>query len=81
MPWGAKRSYLVLINPPYADVSGGVFTRELAKAVEIGLVASTRMQGNVVLEHASADDAPQVTGLECTDTRAYGDTSLSFYVR
>jgi hypothetical protein len=62
-------------------VRGGRITETLAKAVERGLTASLRPKGRVILEHTSAEDAPSMSGLTLADTRVYGDTALSFYLR
>jgi hypothetical protein len=35
----------------------------------------------VVVEHATRDPAPSIAGLLPTPSRAYGDTSLTIYLR
>jgi 16S rRNA (guanine966-N2)-methyltransferase len=72
---------LIFLDPPYAVIRGGRFTDSLAKAVERGLTSSLRTGGRVILEHTSAEDAPLVSGITLEETRVYGDTSLSFYLR
>ena len=67
---------LVLVDPPYADVTSGAAVRALDAIVAAGLVAPG---ARVVLEHGKNDAAPAIAGLVLGDTRRYGDTSLSFY--
>ncbi len=66
---------LVFVDPPYADLA------EAAEAIEL-LVDQRRCseRARIVLEHASRDMAPELTGLMRENTRRYGDTSLTFYV-
>jgi 16S rRNA (guanine(966)-N(2))-methyltransferase RsmD len=72
---------LVFLDPPYAVVRGGRFTVSLTKAVDRGLTSSLRPGGRVILEHTSAETAPPVSGVTLEETRVYGDTALSFYLR
>jgi 16S rRNA (guanine966-N2)-methyltransferase len=72
---------LIFLDPPYAVIRGGRFTDALSRAVERGLVSSLRPGGRVILEHTSEEDAPPVSGITLEETRVYGDTSLSFYLR
>jgi len=72
---------LVFLDPPYAVIRGGRFTDPLAKAVERGLTSSLRPGARVILEHTSEEEAPPVSGITLEETRVYGDTSLSFYLR
>ena len=72
---------LIFLDPPYAVIRGGHFRAALAKAVERGLTPSLRPGGRVVLEHASAQNAPPVSGITLEETRVYGDSALSFYLR
>jgi 16S rRNA (guanine966-N2)-methyltransferase len=72
---------LIFLDPPYAIIRGGSFTASLAKAVERGLTSSLRPGGRMILEHASSESAPPVTDITLEDTRVYGDTALSFYLR
>jgi 16S rRNA G966 N2-methylase RsmD len=81
MPWGPDAFHVVFIDPPYAEMKGGALSRTLAKAVEHGLSRSIHPRGDVVLEHAASDAPPPLSGLELRDTRTYGDTALSFYLR
>jgi 16S rRNA (guanine(966)-N(2))-methyltransferase RsmD len=78
----AKRAHefdLVLVDPPYAEVRGGVLAKGLAKAME-GFPAALNPGARLMLEHASSEPAPDIAGLSLEDTRTYGDTALSFYV-
>src|SRR5215472_11572654 len=68
---------LVLADPPYALVASGDATRALANLVRAVVV---RPDTRIVLEHAAANDAPEIDGLELASTRRYGDTALAFYV-
>lgn len=67
---------LVLADPPYAAVRDGSAPRAIAALVAAGWLAAG---APLVLEHASADAPPAIAGLVATDSRRYGDTSLSFY--
>jgi 16S rRNA (guanine966-N2)-methyltransferase len=80
-PWRPGSFDVVFIDPPYAAVRSGRLGRDLASGLQQGLVASVRVGGRVVLEHASPDAAPELPGLELETTRKYGDSALSFYVR
>jgi 16S rRNA (guanine966-N2)-methyltransferase len=79
-PW-RETFDLVFLDPPYVVIRGGRFTASLTKAVERGLTSSLRPGGRVILEHASAENAPPVSGITLEETRVYGDTALSFYLR
>ena len=67
---------LVFADPPYADVRTPPFRLLLA-------ILSTKLAigARLVLEHASADEAPTIEGLFLYRSRLYGDTALSFYRR
>ena len=80
LPWPPEAFDLVLIDPPYAEVRAPGLHR-LSKAFNQGLAPSVKAEGRVVLEHASADDGPEIAGITRRETRVYGDTALSFYVR
>jgi len=80
-PWKPEAFDLIFLDPPYAAVHGGRFTHALGKAVARGLMSALRPEGRVILEHASADSAPEVSGAALEATRVYGDTALSFYLR
>ena len=80
-PWKPEAFDLIFLDPPYAAVHGGRFTDALGKAVARGLMSALRPEGRVILEHASADSAPEVSGAALEATRVYGDTALSFYLR
>jgi 16S rRNA (guanine966-N2)-methyltransferase len=67
---------LIFADPPYELVRTGVAPRALAALVARGLLGP---QGRLVLEHASADEAPDLAPLACYDRRRYGDTSLALY--
>jgi 16S rRNA (guanine966-N2)-methyltransferase len=72
-----KRFELVFVDPPYADVKAGL-TKSTLEALFVPLLEA---RGMLVLEHASRDPAPIITGLTMEDSRIYGDTALSFFVR
>ena len=65
---------VVFLDPPYADVRLPAFAGILEKAGGLLLPGAA-----LVLEHASTDEAPAVTGLELDRSRRYGDTTLSLY--
>jgi 16S rRNA (guanine966-N2)-methyltransferase len=80
-PW-VEGFDLIFLDPPYALIRGGRFTEGLARAIERGLVSSLRSGGRVILEHTSEEDiAPPISGTTLEQTRVYGDTALSFYLR
>lgn len=66
---------LVFIDPPYADVREGRTGLALAALADVFAQAE-----ELILEHASGDEAPALQGCTYQDTRTYGDTALSFYV-
>jgi len=80
-PWPEKTIDLVFIDPPYAAVGVPRRGADLGQSLSRALAASLRPGGRVVLEHASADVAPVFSGLQIENTRTYGDSALSFYVR
>lgn len=65
---------VVFLDPPYADVRSPTFAGILDKAGALLLPGAA-----LVLEHASTDEAPGITGLELDRSRRYGDTTLSLY--
>lgn len=69
---------LVLVDPPYADVSSGALLREIGP-----LLAKTPSpltpSGLLVLEHATRDEPPSLPLLALEETRRWGDTSATFY--
>ncbi|MEZ4446742.1 MAG: 16S rRNA (guanine(966)-N(2))-methyltransferase RsmD [Polyangiaceae bacterium] len=68
---------LIFADPPYAEVAAGL-VRELTPLGDLWVP-----DGVFVLEHASADEPPELgaLGLEHEDLRRYGTTSVSFYRR
>lgn len=73
---GGQTFSLLLVDPPYALVSGGEAVTALAAVAGAGLLAPG---ATVVLEHAARTPAPEVPDLTLDDTRVYGDTALAFY--
>jgi 16S rRNA (guanine(966)-N(2))-methyltransferase RsmD len=67
---------VVFLDPPYAEVRLPAFSGILEKAG-----AALAPGGVLVLEHASADEAPAIVGLALDRSRRYGDTTLSLYGR
>jgi 16S rRNA (guanine966-N2)-methyltransferase len=67
---------LVFCDPPYADVARA---DGVAKVLE-ALAAHHVLQDGalLVLEHATRDASPETLAFRRSDTRAYGDTTLSF---
>jgi 16S rRNA (guanine(966)-N(2))-methyltransferase RsmD len=65
---------VVFLDPPYADVRAAGFAGILTSVAV--LVAPG---GALVLEHASSDAAPTISGLDLDRSRRYGDTTLSLY--
>ncbi len=76
---------VVFADPPYADVRSGVAVRALERiAARIADAYEPATDGGApraiwVVEHDSKDEAPVIIGLTWSDTRVYGDTSLSFF--
>ncbi len=66
---------LVLVDPPYVDVSGPA-ARSIERIVGRGLISPDAL---VVLEHATRDSPPDLARMVLTRSRVYGDTSLAFY--
>ncbi len=65
---------LVFVDPPYVDVRARGFVEILAGAAALVAPGAT-----LVLEHASTDPPPAVSGLDLDRSRRYGDTTLTFY--
>ncbi|WXB15520.1 16S rRNA (guanine(966)-N(2))-methyltransferase RsmD [Pendulispora albinea] len=68
---------LVFADPPYKLVKGGELARALGPIVESDALAP---DATVVIEHASGDAAPDVSGLSLEESRRYGDTTVSLYL-
>lgn len=68
---------IVFADPPYAEIPSGKLQLAMAQ-----LKISQRLEvgGLLVLEHASKDMSPTVEGLECAESRHYGDTCISIYL-
>jgi len=65
---------LVFLDPPYADAA--------AAAVHLGAMGPViAPSATVVFEHSSRDAVPAPAGFDCTDSRVYGDTQVSFFAR
>ena len=62
-PWESRRFDLVFVDPPYAEMRGGVFAKPLAKAVAQGFPAALKPGARMVLEHASSDAPPAISGV------------------
>jgi 16S rRNA (guanine966-N2)-methyltransferase len=69
---------LVLVDPPYADVTSGALERELRGILgqETKIVAAGAL---LVLEHAARDAPPSLAPLTLESTRRWGDTAATFY--
>jgi len=67
---------LILADPPWALVDSGDATRALLSLIAEGVLAPA---GWVVLEHSSRTPSPTCAPLARVQTRAYGDTTLTFY--
>jgi 16S rRNA (guanine966-N2)-methyltransferase len=80
-PWSRGGFHLIFLDPPYAMVRGGRFSDSLTKVAPRGLASALLPEGRIILEHASAEKAPEVSGIALEQTRVYGDTALSFYLR
>jgi len=65
---------LIFCDPPYNLVTTAPFRSVLEQAG-----ARLRPGGTLVLEHATADAAPEITALTLEVSRRYGDTTLSFF--
>jgi 16S rRNA (guanine966-N2)-methyltransferase len=70
---------LIFADPPYADVQSGAAPRALGRVLEGSVLCSD--EAVMVLEHSSKTKAPSLATLTLVETRAYGDTQISFYVR
>jgi 16S rRNA (guanine966-N2)-methyltransferase len=67
---------LVVMDPPYAEVSSPAFAGVLAAAARVVAPA-----GALVLEHAAKDAPPAIAGLQVARSRRHGDTMLTIYRR
>ena len=67
---------LVLVDPPYVEVTRPRFAEPLAIAA-----TTLRPGGVLVLEHAATVAPPPIPCLDVDRTRRYGDTALTLYVR
>jgi 16S rRNA (guanine966-N2)-methyltransferase len=81
LPWGHNAFDVVFVDPPYELLRETRPSSALAKLLGRALGPSIRAGGQAILEHARADGAPVLPGLKLEDTRTYGDTALSFYIR
>lgn len=66
---------LLFADPPYA------ISAKLTKLLERLGEAELSPQARLVIEHAAADEAPQLSQLSWLRTRRYGGSALSFYER
>ncbi len=66
------RFNLVIADPPYAKLDAAVID-QLGKLLLPG--------GRLVLSHSSKLAAPELKSVSLTQTKTYGDSSLSFYLR
>jgi 16S rRNA (guanine966-N2)-methyltransferase len=67
---------LVFADPPYAALAEVPPT-----LVALLQTATLAPRARVVVEHASRDHAPAITGLTPRPSRAYGDTTVTLYDR
>lgn len=71
---------LIFADPPYALVTKGEAESSLSLVMKALTEAKAVSPGaRIVVEHGKGDDAPTIAGLTASDTRRYGDTSVSFY--
>jgi 16S rRNA (guanine966-N2)-methyltransferase len=61
---------LIVAGPPYAELNVAVLL-QLAQLLQEG--------GTLVVWHSSRIDPPALESIQLTDSRRYGDSSLSFY--
>ena len=64
---------LIFADPPYGSGLGG---KALASAQEGGWIAPDAI---IVLEHATAEDAPVADWLTTVDARRYGETAITIF--
>jgi 16S rRNA (guanine966-N2)-methyltransferase len=69
---------LVFCDPPYVDVTRADGVTKLLTALEEHHVL--RSEALLILEHATRDTPLVARSFRQTDTRPYGDTTLSFYL-
>ena len=67
---------LLLVDPPYASVADGSVVLLLAALLAAGV---GKPGGTLMLEHASRDDAPKITGTTLERARIYGDSGVAIY--
>jgi 16S rRNA (guanine(966)-N(2))-methyltransferase RsmD len=80
-PWDHDAFDVVFVDPPYALLREARLSRSVAKLLGRALGPSIRAGGRAILEHARAEGPLVFPGLTLEDTRTYGDTALSFYIR
>lgn len=80
-PWPPESFDLVFVDPPYVLVRNGRFSDVVGVAMDRGLATALRPGGHAIVEHGSDERAPEVSGITLEQTRIYGDTALSFYLR
>jgi 16S rRNA (guanine(966)-N(2))-methyltransferase RsmD len=66
-----RRFDIVYLDPPYAS--------EIGESVLFEVAPLLAPEGIAILEHASRSTAPVSDLLRVTETRKFGDTSISFY--
>jgi 16S rRNA (guanine(966)-N(2))-methyltransferase RsmD len=70
---------LVFADPPWAMVGSGELGRELRALLAESAYFSADCR--FVLEHAARDPVPTIDGLSAGETRRWGDTAVTFFVR
>jgi 16S rRNA (guanine966-N2)-methyltransferase len=79
-PWEKDAFDLVFFDPPYAMIRDGSMAR-IAEVYQRALSRALAPHARIMVEHPSPEPAPPLPGLEFVETRPYGDTALTFYVR
>jgi 16S rRNA (guanine966-N2)-methyltransferase len=67
---------LLLVDPPYEEVTTGRATRMVSELIAAGAAAAGAI---IVLEHGSSDSPPEISGAALDRSRRYGDTVVSLY--
>lgn len=79
-PWPVGAFDLAFFDPPYAMIRDGSMAK-IADVHQRALACALAPEARIMVEHPSPEPPPVMPGLVKVETRPYGDTALTFYVR
>lgn len=79
-PWPEGAFDLAFFDPPYAMIRDGSMAH-IAEVHQRALFRALVPEARIMMEHPSPEPPPLLPGLDLVETRPYGDTALTFYVR